>query len=193
MATIIVLNGTSSSGKSTLAKALQTQFAEPYLHSGIDNYVFMLPKRYLYPPLWGEIFQYEYAADNTIAAIKTNAMGERLISAMHHAVNALADAGFNVIVDHVILERSWLDEMLELFALHTVWFIGVLCPLPVVEQRERDRQDRTLGQARAQFDVVHTHSVYDFQVDTSQATPEEAGTQIVEYLQTHPTPDVFCS
>ena len=42
---IILLNGTSSAGKSTLAKALQTLLSEPYLHVGIDTLVFALPKR----------------------------------------------------------------------------------------------------------------------------------------------------
>ena len=33
---IIYLNGPSSSGKTTLAKALQHAFEEPFLHIGID-------------------------------------------------------------------------------------------------------------------------------------------------------------
>ncbi|MCB0257983.1 MAG: hypothetical protein KDI55_30035, partial [Anaerolineae bacterium] len=51
---IIILNGTSSAGKSSLAKALQTQLPNPYLHLEIDTMVFALPKRYLNPPLWHE-------------------------------------------------------------------------------------------------------------------------------------------
>lgn len=186
MANIIILNGTSSSGKSTLAKALQAQFAVPYLHSGIDNYIFMLPKRYLNPPYWQEIFRYEYSNDQTIKAIHTGQLGERLISTMHHAVCAIADAGFNVIVDHVLLERHWLQEMVKLFTNHTVWFIGVYCPLDILEQREQDRKDRTLGQARAQFHIVHTHTQYDLQLDSSLSTAEEMAVSIDQHMQTQP-------
>lgn len=185
MADIIILNGTSSAGKSTLAKALQAQFDKPYLHAGIDNYIFMLPKKYLNPPLWGEIFHYVYTPDGAIGAIETGEMGQQLISAMHHSVKALADAGFNVIVDHVILDRLWLSEMAQLFSAHRMWLVGVLCPLAIVEQREKDRKDRTLGQARAQYNTVHAHSGYDVEVDTSRLTPEAAAMQIVEYMNAH--------
>ena len=37
MPKIIYLNGPSSSGKTTLAKALQESLEEPYLHIGIDK------------------------------------------------------------------------------------------------------------------------------------------------------------
>lgn len=149
MATILVLNGTSSSGKTTLAKAMQQQFDSPYLLSGIDKYVFMLPGKYLNQPLWSSIFRYRYAEDGTIESIETGVLGNQLISAMHHSVKAIADSGFNVIIDHVLLEKSWLHEMISLFTKHEVWLIGVKCPIEIVEQREIDRKDRTLGQAKA--------------------------------------------
>jgi chloramphenicol 3-O phosphotransferase len=47
---IVLLNGTSSSGKTTLAKALQRAMPTPYLHLGIDTVVFALPGRWLDAP-----------------------------------------------------------------------------------------------------------------------------------------------
>lgn len=56
---LILLNGTSSAGKTTLAKALQDTLHTPYLLVGIDTVVFALPSRYVndaaYPkadPIW---------------------------------------------------------------------------------------------------------------------------------------------
>ena len=43
---IILLNGTSSSGKTSIAKELQRISDEPYLQLGIDNFINLLPKRY---------------------------------------------------------------------------------------------------------------------------------------------------
>ena len=40
---IIILNGVSSSGKTTLSKALQNAFSEEYLVLGIDDIIGMLP------------------------------------------------------------------------------------------------------------------------------------------------------
>jgi len=48
---IIFLNGASSSGKTSILMALQEMLEEPYLNAGIDKFIWMLPKRYLDPPL----------------------------------------------------------------------------------------------------------------------------------------------
>ncbi len=188
---IILLNGTSSAGKTTLAKALQALFDEPYLRAGIDHFVFMLPGRYLNQPQWNEVYRYTWSADGTIAAIEPGPLGHRLMSAMHRSAAACARAGLNVIVDHVLLDRRWLDECVELWKGLPVLFVSVHCPLEVVEQRERDRKDRTLGQARAQFDKVHAYGVYDVQVDTSQLGPDEAAQVIKRGLDDLPTPTAF--
>ena len=43
-AKIVLLNGVGSSGKSSIAKALQTMTAEPFLHVQMDVFVEMLPE-----------------------------------------------------------------------------------------------------------------------------------------------------
>ena len=63
---IVLLNGTSSSGKTTLVRALQDRLPDPWLELGIDRFVFALPRRYLSQPGWSEVFRYvrpEGAAD----------------------------------------------------------------------------------------------------------------------------------
>jgi chloramphenicol 3-O phosphotransferase len=47
----------------------------------------------------------------------------------------------------------------------------VVCPLAVVQERERSRGDRTLGWAGAHYDVIHRYLPYDLTVDTSRADP----------------------
>jgi chloramphenicol 3-O-phosphotransferase len=53
---IILLNGTSSAGKTSLAKAPQRRWDGPLLAVGIDTVVFALPGRWLNPPYWHEVF-----------------------------------------------------------------------------------------------------------------------------------------
>jgi chloramphenicol 3-O phosphotransferase len=43
---IILFNGFSSAGKSTLSKALQNELNHPYLHFGFDDLIFISPERY---------------------------------------------------------------------------------------------------------------------------------------------------
>jgi chloramphenicol 3-O phosphotransferase len=102
---------------------------------------------------------------------------------MHATAAALAEAGLNVIVDHVLLERAWLDECARLWARFPVLFVGVRCPLQVVLRRELERKDRTFGQAEAQFAVVHRWGNYDVEVDTSLLTPDDAVAQIESALE----------
>jgi len=182
---IILLNGTSSSGKTTLSRALQSSLPDPWLEIGIDRFVFALPTRYRDQPLWSEVFRYvrpDGATDGPFR-IETGPLGRRLVTGMHRTAVALADAGLDVIVDHVLLERAWLDECRALWREHRVLFVGVRCPLDVVVAREAAREDRTIGQAAAQFEVVHRWGGYDVEVDTSRMTAEVAAAQIVAALR----------
>lgn len=190
---LLLLNGTSSAGKTSLLHALQASFSEPFLEVGLDKFIWMLPKRYLNPPYWQEIFTYEYIPKRggseaaVINRIHAGALGERLITGMHQAATALLAAGHYVLLDHVLLEPAWAQECARLFKDQRAYFIGVRCPLEVVEKRERQRADRTLGQARAQYPFVHAHGTYDFEVDTSQLTPEQAADAILDFIdQGHP-------
>ena len=62
--TIIILNGTSSAGKTSLVLALQKILPEPFLDSGIDKFIWMLPERYLDQPLWDEVLGLATQAGN---------------------------------------------------------------------------------------------------------------------------------
>lgn len=180
--TIILLNGTSSSGKTSLLRALQEAIDLPLLDAGIDKFLWMLPKRYLNPPLWDDVLG---------RANEAGVTGQRLMAGMHHAIAALAQAGNHVVADHVLIDPRWVNECANLFCDLPAYFVAVRCPLEVLEQREQQRHDRTLGQARAQFDLVHAHGVYDLEVDTALASPERCAQQIVELLRSGKPPQAF--
>jgi chloramphenicol 3-O phosphotransferase len=183
---IIVLNGTSSAGKTSLAKALQRCWDGPLLAVGIDTVVFALPGRWLNPPGWHEVFVYTGSGDSL--AITAGPLGDRLVAGLHRSVAALADQGFDVVVDHVLLSPSWVTDAATAFAGRPVLSVGVRCPLAEVVRREAARADRTLGQARAQFDVVHAYAGYDVQVDTSLGDPDSCAAQVVRAAAIHTTP-----
>lgn len=180
---IILLNGASSSGKSSIIKVLQTILSEAYLEAGIDKFLFMLPNDYLMQPhLWHQVIGYE-KRDNGDLLPKVGDYGHQLIRGMHRAIAALAKMGNNIVADHVLLDQLWLDDCLDVFSGFEILFVGVLCPLEVLEAREKDRGDRTLGHARGQAGIVHKNCIYDFTVDTSQLSAEECAEQIKARLQ----------
>lgn len=180
--TILIINGTSSSGKTSLVHALQDCLDEPYLEAGIDKFIWMLPERYLDRPLWDEILG---------LAVKAGPPGHRLVNGMHQAILALSESGCHVIADHVLVEPAWTRQCAELFSHLPAYLIGVRCPLEVLEQRESSRKNRTLGQAKAQFPIIHAHRYYDLEVDTSLNNPDECAAQIKEYLQSGAQPDAL--
>jgi chloramphenicol 3-O phosphotransferase len=177
MSTIIFLNGTSSSGKTTLLKALQKQLPEPFLDMGIDRFIWMLPSRYLDRPLWDDVLG---------KAVHSGPVGRTLFSGMHHAIAAAAQQGNNIIADHVFVEKAWVEECASLFSDMNAYLVGIHCPLDILEQREKDRKDRTLGQARSQFDVIHKYTKYDLELDTSKLSTETCVQKVIERLKNPP-------
>jgi chloramphenicol 3-O phosphotransferase len=180
--TIIMLNGASSSGKTSTLRALQELMPEPYLDAGIDKFIWMLPKRYLDRPLWDEVLGL-----NT----RAGPVGHALFSGMHHAIAALSRAGNPVVADHVLVEPRWVEECARLFVGLPAFLVGIRCPIEVLEKREKQRNDRTWGQAREQFEAVHSHVVYDLEVDTSVSTPQECAQQIKARLMAGEPPQAF--
>ena len=85
-----------------------------------------------------------------------------------------------MIVDEVLLdEDDWDSWQRHLHGLDVRW-IGVMASLEVVEQRERQREDRMGGLARSEFDIVHRHATYDVTVDTASLDPTQAASAIIE-------------
>ena len=109
-------------------------------------------------------------------------LGLGMIKASHAYWAACADAGLDQVIDDVWLvpdQPAGLQDALS--AANTIW-VGVHCPLAIVEQRERARGDRPVGAARGHHSLVHTFKKYDVNVDTSIATPQECADAILAEL-----------
>ncbi len=193
MGTILMLNGASSSGKTTLLRLLQDRLAEPYLEAGIDKFIWMLPERYLDVPYWHEIFEYRWYEQDGQRRLEICAgpQGKTLFSGMHQAIAALARSGSNILADHVLIEPEWVAECARLFTGLPAYLIGIRCSLEILEEREARRKDRTLGQARAYHEKVHAHGLYDLEVDTGSDQPETCARQIIDFLEANPVPRAF--
>ncbi len=169
---VIFLNGASSSGKTTLAKALQMRLDEPYVFMAEDMFFSAFPQR-------------QYAEADFMR------YGMRLYTGFTRSVRALVDCGNLVIVDTV----AWVPGSLEAFV-EALWdmpvcAVGVHCPLTVLEERERQRGDRGVGLARKQFDVVHANALYDVEINTAEMTQAQCMDRIVDVAQQLPSPHAF--
>lgn len=179
---IVILNGTSSAGKTSILHGLQGVLPEPYLDAGIDKFIWMLPERYLERPLWDDVLG---KADHAGEA------GLTLFRGMHHAIAALARQGNNVLADHVLVDPAWVKECAQLFEGLPAYLVGIRCPLEVLVEREKSRHNRTLGQAALQYPLVHAHGDYDCEVDTSVLSVEECALEIKKRLESDEPPMAF--
>ena len=203
--TIIFLNGASSSGKTSIARALQRRLAEPYLLVGPDTLKAQLPERYSDPqtgyivhdPPEGHPAREAYYMTTVTDGgarwyeLHLGPVARRLTAGRQAAVAALAAAGNRLIVDEVLLAPEFLDNYLRVLRDFAVLFVGLRCPLEVLEQRERARGDRLVGHARGHAHLIHVHGLYDLEVDTSLAGAEECAEQILRRLRQGPPPDAF--
>jgi chloramphenicol 3-O phosphotransferase len=162
---VILLNGTSSAGKSSIARALQRRAGIPLYHASLDTFTDMF--------LWGAI-------TDPAEKQRCHKIG---VDNFHQALAMFAKGSFGMVVDHLILRPEWDKATRAALAGRRVFFIGVHCPLPVLSARERARPDRRAGLAEGQLVHVHRNQTYDFEVDTSLATPEECADRILAFIR----------
>jgi chloramphenicol 3-O phosphotransferase len=175
-ASVVLLNGAGSVGKSSIAKALQTITAEPFLYVEMDAFLNMMPERYWDHPDGLTLETVEQDGKRSVA-IRSGPIAECTFRGMRHAIAAMASQGNNLVVDDVMLGDE-LAEYRSLLAGVTLHAVGVFAPLDVLEARERERGDRLAGLARWQYDRVHRGKRYDLELDTSTATAQECAARI---------------
>ncbi|AKD57418.1 chloramphenicol phosphotransferase CPT family protein [Spirosoma radiotolerans] len=175
---IILLNGASSAGKSTLAKALQQQLDEPFLRFSFDLFLFesdILPKHFI------------RRQSHTWAPLRV-----QWLEGYFNCLPALAFAGNNLVIDYILETQQELDQLTALLAPFEVFFVGVHCPLPELERREQARGDRRVGDAQRDWARVHSFSRYDFEIDSSQPV-EQNTVALINAWRTRSGPNVFQS
>ncbi|GAA1251094.1 chloramphenicol phosphotransferase CPT [Oryzihumus leptocrescens] len=173
---VIMLNGGSSSGKSTIARRLQDVLPDPWLTLGVDTLVDMLP-----PSLLEGGVGIDLAAGSGVAVGEGFREAER---AWIVGVAAMARAGARVVVDEVFLGGSesrarWRGP---LEGLEVLW-VGVRCDPDVAAAREAARGDRVTGMARSQAALVHAGMTYDVEVDTARSSPLECARLIAAHAR----------
>ncbi|QPP09825.1 AAA family ATPase [Streptomyces bathyalis] len=170
---IIFLNGTSSSGKSSIARELLGILDDGvFFHLSVDSFNAMRTKRNL-------------TQEDLDTALRRTRMG------FHRSIAAMAEVGNDVVVDHVLSEPWRLIDCLTVLRPEDVLFVGVRCSPAELARREEARGDRPSGLAALQYDIVHQHGDYDFECDTSTAGPRECAELIKEFLPRRPATTAF--
>lgn len=163
---IIIINGPSSAGKTTLALALQNQFDIPFLRFSFDVF------------LENNVLPMERIRNGTIS---WDSMRPSVFEGFHQCLPALAAAGNNLVVDHIIETKAWLVNLIELLSAYDVYFVGLHCSLPELERRERQRGNRPSGEARIDFETVHSFASYDLELNSEESLEGNVATLIAAW------------
>ncbi|QHV54538.1 hypothetical protein DMI72_12420 [Akkermansia muciniphila] len=164
---VILLNGASSAGKSTLARNLQLLLKEAAMIFSMDDYLAMSRGKH----------------ETALEAVRES--GLPFIESFHAAIAEAARKGALVIVDHVIGEsRRWIQDLLNRLDGIPRILVRVECRQDVLLERERRRTDRTPAPAHAQRQHagIHRHFPHDFSIDTSADTPRKCAMRLISLL-----------
>jgi len=179
-AKIIFLNGVTSSGKTSISKAIQEIADDDFYHLSNDMFhdleAEIINKKYLN---YGDLVEGDiYMAESIII--------------MYHTVKVLAEQGTNVIVDGMLFETNGFikkynktnyDSMQSILDGFDVFMVEVFCPLDECRRRNIARGDRGENQSHEQNEIMNKKIKYDFSVDTSIHSVEECANKIISEVK----------
>lgn len=175
---IILINGASSAGKSTLVKAVQALVDEPFLHFSLDLLMF-----------GGEVLP---ARRDTTGPFSWESMRPMLFEGYYRCLAALASAGNNIVADYIVETPDQLNRLVNFLVSFDVFYVCLHCPLPELERRERQRGDRRSGAARRDHALVNHFGPYDAELDGMLSADENAASLIAAW-KARRSPGVFAA
>jgi len=166
---IVLLNGVTSAGKSTLSRELQAAFDEPYYYVALDTF-----NDVLCPFSAGK------------GKFQDPEIMNKAVSVMHLLIRDFSQKGLNVVVDHILCDDgNWFYDCVDVLHEYPVMFVRVDCDRDELFRRARNRGYTTperLNQIDQQLAKIHKHGIYDVTVSTSANTIEENVTIIKQAL-----------
>lgn len=165
---VILLNGPSSSGKSTLSialqKSLEYETSKKYGIVSIDDFLDMTIDEAIYEE---DVFEISKKLCRTAVDMATSQK--------------------NIIIDHVITSKRIFKQLIKTLEFCDVYLIRVTCPLHELIRREKLRKNRCLGSAEASFQYLFPQETYDLTIDTFKTSIEECTSQIIKVMQNEPS------
>lgn len=195
MSKIIFLNGCGSSGKTSIARSIQYLSDEHWFTFGVDTFIQMTP----YPAADKEDAGYFHFVPGEnehgpTMSVEAGPKGNLLFGLMPEFARLLADKGNNVIIDEVLFDDTHLKRYIKELVSHTVYFVGVMCDISVMQEREFLRRDRAIGLSNDQVTRVHQGMrKYDLVIDTSLGNVFDRAKEIIDFININAKPEGFNS
>ncbi|NGZ76922.1 phosphotransferase-like protein [Saccharibacillus alkalitolerans] len=173
---IVLLNGTSSSGKTSISSELIRQKEILFHHLSVDDF-FNNYNDFINRKLPDELpREIDHQAVSQI-------VDDSIVSVYYSTVKLFSEMGLNVIVDTVIDNDKRFSEFMDACSGQPLLYVGVLCSREELVRREQARGDRHIGLATSQFDNVYRFNEYDLEVNTEQLNPAECAEKILNAIK----------
>lgn len=185
---VVVLNGTSSAGKTTLARRFREDRAavgDCWLVIALDDFHWLMPHQWFsggghHGERAEAGVRFETSPEGV--TIRIGELGRRLFAAYRRTAAEWARQGFNVLVDDVCFDADAVGDWKEALAGLSVTWVAVRCDLEMAEAREAARLDRVPGLARGLGVVVHRHAPVDIELDTTTAGVAETAATLASII-----------
>ena len=207
---ILVINGTSGSGKSSTAELFAREADEPWLLYGIDHFL-----AGTFPSRWGhhgpnahegiEAVPVDPADPDGPLRWQFHAEARRAFAALHEWIAAASRAGCNIVFDHLLMSDPAItgDLARRLDGLPTL-LVTLKPPAAVLEKRVAGREmtkklPPELGEDAARkivdrlnrlrpwfYEDVYANDLCDLELDSDALSPEQVVAAIRERLAQGP-------
>ena len=190
--TVIVLNGPSVAGKTSIQKDFQKlMLPNLWVKIGIDNFlVGVIPEINIDKmEFWqtpNSILYTQESIDTNgkkIITLHLGVQGEKVMFAMNSAIAEYAKAGCNVIVDYIAYKQEYLKDLEEKLKDINSYFIAVKIPLQTLEIREAVRKTSPVGHSRSHYFSVYGEKKYDLEVNSESNSAIEIAQQIKNFIE----------
>ena len=159
---LILLNGPSSAGKSTIAGELEHRLclydADPVVIS-IDDYMKISTDEEIWED---DVFE--------------------IVPDMCRDITVSLNRGKWVITDHVITSARIYEALLDAAAGFRIIKVLVTCAPEILRKREKERGNRFPGSAEASLRFLYPKEGYDLRIDSGETGPAECANKIMEVL-----------
>ncbi|MDR9855675.1 chemotaxis protein [Paenibacillus sp. VCA1] len=174
---IVFLNGTSSSGKTSISMELKNQKEIPFHHLSIDDFFHN----------YNDFIDNKFPDIEPTREVDNQVVGQILfdpiMSVYYATIKLFSEMGLNVIVDTVIDNDKRFNDYLDVLFDHPTLFVGVLCSKEELTRREQIRGDREIGLANSQFNKVYCFNEYDLEINTEELNPAECAEKILSFIK----------
>ncbi|MGR6762540.1 chloramphenicol phosphotransferase CPT family protein [Paenibacillus polymyxa] len=181
---LVFLNGTSSSGKTSISTELINQKEILFYHLSIDDFF------YNYYDFINNKFPDDPPKEIDHQVV-SQLLDDSIFSVYHSTIKLLLELGFNVIADTIIDNDKRFNEFIDQFFDQPTLFIGVICSEEELIKREQTRGDRQIGLAASQFSKVYCIDEYDLEVNTEEMNPIECAEKILSFIKSNKDYSVF--